>query len=95
MGRAWWTRCEVPAMSAAQFIAALLQVAIRSYQLAISPLFPKACRFEPSCSQYALEALEAHGPAHGSWLALCRVARCHPFNPGGLDLVPRGDRRGP
>ena len=61
---------------------------IRAYQL-ISALLPRACRFYPSCSQYAAEAIAAHGILRGSQLALWRVARCHPWNSGGVDLVPR------
>lgn len=62
--------------------------AIAVYRKLISPVFPSACRFYPSCSQYAREAIEAHGPARGSWLALKRIGRCHPFHPGGEDPVP-------
>ncbi|MGE5590277.1 MAG: membrane protein insertion efficiency factor YidD [Bacillota bacterium] len=61
---------------------------IRSYRRFISPLFPPTCRFHPSCSAYALEAVERHGAARGGWLAVKRIARCHPFNPGGYDPVP-------
>ena len=61
---------------------------IRAYQLVISPALPPACRFTPTCSQYALEAIRRHGAARGSWLAVRRLARCHPFNPGGFDAVP-------
>jgi len=61
---------------------------IRGYQLAISPALPPACRFTPTCSQYALEAIQRHGALRGSWLAARRLARCHPFNRGGLDPVP-------
>ncbi len=61
---------------------------IRAYQLVISPALPPACRFTPPCSQYALEAVRRHGALRGSWLALRRLARCHPFNPGGIDAVP-------
>lgn len=61
---------------------------IRFYRLAISPLRPPVCRFEPSCSAYALEAIETHGPGRGSWLALRRLSRCHPFHAGGHDPVP-------
>jgi len=68
--------------------AALLAV-VRFYQRAISPAFPPRCRFYPSCSAYALEAIELHGAARGSWLALRRVCRCHPWNAGGVDPVPR------
>nr|WP_246214715.1 membrane protein insertion efficiency factor YidD [Modestobacter muralis] len=62
--------------------------AVRFYQRAISPAFPPRCRFEPSCSAYAAEALEVHGAARGSWLAVKRLAKCAPWHPGGLDLVP-------
>jgi len=61
---------------------------IRAYQLVISPALPPACRFTPTCSQYALEAIRRHGAVRGSWLAVRRLARCHPFNPGGFDAVP-------
>ena len=61
---------------------------IRAYQLIISPLFTGSCRFLPSCSQYAAEAVQRHGVLSGSWLAAKRVARCHPFCAGGHDPVP-------
>ncbi len=61
---------------------------IRFYQRFISPLFPPTCRFEPSCSQYGYEAIARYGIVRGGWLALKRVCRCHPFNPGGYDPVP-------
>ena len=61
---------------------------IRLYRLLISPLFPPTCRFRPTCSQYAMEAIARFGPFKGSWLALRRVLRCHPFHPGGYDPVP-------
>lgn len=51
-------------------------------------MFGRHCRFEPSCSQYALDAIETHGAVYGSWLALRRIARCHPFTGGGFDPVP-------
>lgn len=66
----------------------LLIFLVRAYQAAISPLLPPSCRFSPSCSNYAIEALKRHGPTRGTWLALKRVARCHPWNPGGYDPVP-------
>jgi uncharacterized protein len=61
---------------------------IRAYQLLLSPILGGACRFEPSCSVYARDAIETHGLARGSWLALRRVARCHPFARAGVDPVP-------
>ncbi|MBC7842608.1 MAG: membrane protein insertion efficiency factor YidD [Gemmatimonadaceae bacterium] len=61
---------------------------IRVYQLFISPIFPASCRYTPTCSAYAIEAIERHGVFRGSWLAARRIARCHPFRPGGHDPVP-------
>jgi putative membrane protein insertion efficiency factor len=61
---------------------------IRAYQLVISPLLPPACRFYPSCSNYAATAVREHGVVRGSWLALSRLARCNPWHPGGVDFVP-------
>ncbi|WP_344968178.1 membrane protein insertion efficiency factor YidD [Salinactinospora qingdaonensis] len=69
-------------------LARMLIVPIRGYQRFISPLLPPVCRFYPSCSAYAVEALQVHGPLRGLWLAVRRIGRCHPFNPGGLDPVP-------
>lgn len=69
-------------------IARLLMVLVRGYQLFVSPLLPPSCRFEPSCSRYAMEALREHGALRGSWLSLLRLLKCHPFHPGGYDPVP-------
>ncbi|MBI4513558.1 MAG: membrane protein insertion efficiency factor YidD [Gemmatimonadetes bacterium] len=66
----------------------LLIVCIRGYQSGIAPVLPPACRYMPSCSQYALEAIERHGAFRGLGLALRRLLRCHPFHPGGFDPVP-------
>jgi putative membrane protein insertion efficiency factor len=67
---------------------------VRAYQLLLSPFTGGACRFEPSCSAYALEAIDVHGFARGMWLALRRVARCHPLAAPGIDPVPpRADGR--
>ena len=63
-------------------------VLVRAYQLLLSPFAGGACRFTPSCSAYALEAIETHGLARGMWLAIRRVARCHPFARPGIDPVP-------
>jgi putative membrane protein insertion efficiency factor len=68
--------------------AKLLLFVIRAYQLVASPILGGACRFHPSCSAYAREAIELHGAARGSWLALRRIARCHPFGGHGVDAVP-------
>jgi uncharacterized protein len=68
--------------------ARALLFAVRVYQAFFSALMPSACKFYPSCSHYAAEAVRIHGARRGSWLALRRVSRCHPFTPGGVDLVP-------
>jgi len=68
--------------------ARVLIVPVTGYRRFISPLLPPSCRFAPSCSEYALEALQRHGAARGLWLTVRRLARCHPFNPGGYDPVP-------
>lgn len=72
--------------------AAALIAPIRFYRLFLSPLFPPACRFTPTCSQYAIEAITVHGPFRGSWLALRRLLRCHPIKwlggGSGYDPVP-------
>ena len=69
-------------------MAAALRSLVRGYQLSLGLLLPPACRFQPSCSSYALEALQKHGAARGSWLATRRICRCHPLNAGGFDPVP-------
>ncbi|WP_082936783.1 membrane protein insertion efficiency factor YidD [Pseudomonas citronellolis] len=68
--------------------ARVLVLLVRGYQLLISPLLGPRCRFQPSCSQYAIEALRTHGALKGSWLTLMRIGRCHPLHPGGYDPVP-------
>ncbi len=61
---------------------------IRSYQVLLSPFFGRQCRFYPTCSAYAREAIEVHGSLQGSWLTVRRIVRCGPWHPGGTDLVP-------
>jgi uncharacterized protein len=68
--------------------------AIRFYSRAISPALPPRCRFYPTCSAYAAEAIERHGAARGGWLAVRRIAKCAPWHPGGVDLVPGTERDG-
>jgi hypothetical protein len=74
-------------------VQAVLLGAVRFYQRAIGPTLPPRCRFYPSCSAYALEALEQHGAARGSWLAARRLAKCAPWHPGGVDPVPEPRQR--
>jgi putative membrane protein insertion efficiency factor len=61
---------------------------IRLYQKTLSRMLPPACRFRPTCSQYSYEAINRYGALRGGWLAVKRISRCHPFNPGGYDPVP-------
>jgi len=70
------------------FARKVLVAPIVAYQRLLSPLLGRNCRFYPSCSQYAKEAVLKHGPLRGVSLAVRRIARCHPWNPGGVDLVP-------
>jgi putative membrane protein insertion efficiency factor len=76
-----------------RFIVRLLSLPIRAYRLFLSPLIGKNCRYHPTCSAYALEALDRHGPIKGSWLAVRRILRCHPWGGMGNDPVPptKGD----
>ncbi len=67
--------------------ALVLQI-VRFYQRFISPALPPSCRFTPTCSHYTYEAIERYGVVKGGWLGIRRIARCHPFNPGGYDPVP-------
>ena len=71
----------------------VLVTGVRAYQRCLSPALPPACRFTPSCSAYAVTALERYGAVRGTWMALRRLARCHPWNPGGYDPVPDRNQR--
>ncbi|HWB48597.1 MAG TPA: membrane protein insertion efficiency factor YidD [Stellaceae bacterium] len=69
-------------------VGLLLRAGIRAYQLLLAPVLPPSCRYWPSCSHYAAEAIARHGPVHGGRLALCRLCRCHPWGGSGYDPVP-------
>ena len=79
---------DFPLRAATDLPRQLLVSLIRGYQRFLSPALPPSCRFHPSCSQYALEAVGRYGALRGVWLAVRRLARCHPFHPGGFDPVP-------
>jgi len=68
--------------------ARLVTLSIKAYRTVVSPLLPASCRFTPTCSAYAITAIERHGVVRGGWLAVKRISRCHPWNPGGVDPVP-------
>lgn len=72
--------------------ARVLMAPVIGYRRLVSPFIAPRCRFEPSCSTYALDALRSHGALRGLWLTVRRIARCHPFNPGGYDPVPARSR---
>ena len=69
-------------------LAYVISLPVRFYRLVISPLIGSNCRYQPTCSAYALEALEKHGPFKGTWLAAKRIGRCHPWGGSGIDNVP-------
>ena len=77
--------------SANEVMKKALLIAVRMYQVWLGPLLGGACRFYPSCSHYAVEAIERHGTGRGLVLAVRRVLRCHPFSAGGIDLVPEAE----
>lgn len=72
-----------------KIMTTILVALVKGYQLALSPFFGQQCRFTPTCSQYAIEALQAHGSVKGVWLTLKRVLRCHPWHAGGHDPIPK------
>ena len=80
-----WPTVDQPTVSRP---TALAMACVRAYRVLLSPVLPPSCRFEPSCSCYAIEALQRFGALRGSWLAAKRVARCHPWCSGGFDPVP-------
>lgn len=80
--------------STRQWGAVPLVVLVRAYQIFVSPLLPSTCRFYPSCSAYSLIALRRFGAIRGTWLTVRRIGRCHPWNPGGVDHVPRRGHHG-
>ncbi len=69
-------------------LAKVMIALVRFYQLAISPHFPRSCRYEPSCSAYTIQALQKHGALKGGWLGMKRILRCHPWGGSGYDPVP-------
>jgi uncharacterized protein len=75
-------------MGGTKVLARLLLLMIRGYQLGVSPFLPPSCRYTPSCSAYAAEAIRRHGAGRGSWLAARRLLRCHPWGGSGYDPVP-------
>ena len=77
-----------PGQAAGGVLGVALARVVRGYQLAVSPLMAPHCRYWPSCSEYAIEALRGHGVLRGGWLATRRLCRCHPWSSGGVDLVP-------
>jgi len=79
---------KAPFRLLAWLLKKLLVGLLRFYQLFISPLKPPSCRFHPTCSSYAIEAIQVHGPIKGLWLAIKRVSKCHPLHEGGVDWVP-------
>lgn len=75
-----------------EFLSAFLVWLVQCYKMFVSPLLGGACRFEPTCSRYCMEAIRFHGPYRGVWLAIGRILRCNPFSRGGYDPVPECGR---
>lgn len=76
-----------------KLISEFFLLLINFYKLIISPLFPPVCRFTPTCSEYAIQAIKLHGPLKGTWLALKRISSCHPFGRSGYDPVPEKKKK--
>lgn len=70
------------------FLAEIMISAVSLYRMTLGSVLPNSCRFNPTCSAYARDAIRTHGPGRGTWLSLQRILRCHPFHPGGYDPVP-------
>lgn len=83
-----YKNCGTMFSKVSSFISTVLILPIRFYQKCISPLFPPVCRFTPTCSQYAVEALRKHGPIKGLYLTVKRILRCNPWGGSGYDPVP-------
>lgn len=83
-----WSEMMAIRRTLSVIMRAVLRGPIRAYQWVVSPLFPGSCRYLPTCSSYALEAIETHGALRGSWLGLRRILRCHPWGGAGFDPVP-------
>jgi hypothetical protein len=83
---------RVTGRTAVRLPALLVIGLLRLWRLLVSPIYGETCRFYPSCSAYALQAVSGHGLLRGGWLALRRLGRCHPWNPGGVDHVPENTR---
>jgi uncharacterized protein len=79
---------ETGPRAARSLVSRVMVLLVRGYQVSVSPFLPAACRYHPTCSAYAIEALERYGAVRGGWLAARRIARCHPFRAGGYDPVP-------
>jgi uncharacterized protein len=86
--KTWRLHGYVALLRAHNNMKPLLLILIRCYQICLSPFFGGQCRFYPTCSVYAAEAVDSHGALKGSWLAMRRLLRCHPWHPGGVDPVP-------
>jgi putative membrane protein insertion efficiency factor len=87
------TETDAPAGSPLTFPQRAALWSLRAYKVLLSPLFAGSCRFVPSCSEYAADAVRQHGVARGAWLAARRLAKCHPFGAHGFDPVPRPGRQ--
>ena len=74
-------------------VTLLLILPVKFYQILLSPLFPQSCRFEPTCSNYFIQALKVYGPIYGFWLAIVRISKCHPWGGYGYDPIPDKEKK--